>query len=321
MLPTSEHFTLDQLADGVYAAIATPEGAAFSNAGIVDMGDHTLIFDTFDAPQAAENLRAAAEQLTGRSADYVVISHWHPDHWLGNQAFAGQATIIATHQTLEEMRPVAQEIAASEPDPSQLEQAILENQQRLETETDERWRAGLVRSISRLRHSLQALPILSVHLPNLTFETRLAFHGGRRNADLLTWGAGHTSSDCFLLLPEERIAFAGDLAFFHSQPFMPYCDPQAWITCLDKLDQLAVDTFVPGHGPLGTRADIALQRQYLVMLEEMVADAIRAGRPVEETLRQPLPTPFDTWLMGGMGRFEANVQFLYQRLSPLPPTV
>jgi len=321
VLSTSVHFTLEQLADGVYAAIATPEGAAYSNAGIVDMGDHTLIFDTFDAPQAAQDLRSAAERLTGRPATYVIISHWHPDHWSGNQAFAGHATIIATHRTLEEMRPVAQEIAESGLDPSELEQAIRDNQARLETETDERWRAGLVRSISRLRHSLEALPTLSVHLPDLTFETRLVFHGSRRSADLLTWGAGHTSSDCLLVLPEERITFAGDLAFFCSQPFMPYCDPQAWIICLDKLEQLAVDTFVPGHGPLGTMTDIALQRQYLVMLEETVADAIKAGRAVEETLQQPLPPPFDAWLMGGMGRFEANVQFLYQRLSAPHPEV
>ena len=37
-LPTSEHFELHELAEGVYAAIAIEGGAAFSNAGIVDLG-------------------------------------------------------------------------------------------------------------------------------------------------------------------------------------------------------------------------------------------------------------------------------------------
>ena len=45
-LPMSEHFVLYQLAEGIYAAIAIEGGAAFSNAGIVDLGGHTLIFDT-----------------------------------------------------------------------------------------------------------------------------------------------------------------------------------------------------------------------------------------------------------------------------------
>jgi cyclase len=70
-LPTSEHFELERLADGVYAAIATVDGAAYGNAGIVDLGEQTLVFDTFDSPRAADDLRVAAETLTGRPATYA----------------------------------------------------------------------------------------------------------------------------------------------------------------------------------------------------------------------------------------------------------
>ncbi len=93
-LPTSEHFQLQEIARGVYAAIGTPGGAAHSNAGIVDLGDQTLIFDTFETALAAEDLRVAAEHLTGRPATCVIISHAHADHWCGNQAFAPQVPII-----------------------------------------------------------------------------------------------------------------------------------------------------------------------------------------------------------------------------------
>jgi cyclase len=101
--PASEHFELKQLAKGVYAAIATEDGAAYSNAGIVDLGDQTLIFDAFETPQAANDLRLAAEHLTGRPPTCVIISHSHADHWCGNQAFAPHVPIITTHTTLEEM--------------------------------------------------------------------------------------------------------------------------------------------------------------------------------------------------------------------------
>ena len=95
MLPTFKHFELTRLADGVYAAIEMQGGAAYSNAGIIDLGDQTLIFDTFDAPQAAQDLKAAAEHLTGHPATCIVNSHWHGDHWSGNQVFA-RATIFPT---------------------------------------------------------------------------------------------------------------------------------------------------------------------------------------------------------------------------------
>ena len=60
-LSTSRHFRLEQLADGVYAAIHSEGGEAIGNAGIVDLGDRTLVYDTFFTPQAAADLRFAAE--------------------------------------------------------------------------------------------------------------------------------------------------------------------------------------------------------------------------------------------------------------------
>jgi FKBP-type peptidyl-prolyl cis-trans isomerase 2 len=41
----SKHFDLEQLEDGVYVAIHKPSGAAYSNAGIIDLGDQTIVID------------------------------------------------------------------------------------------------------------------------------------------------------------------------------------------------------------------------------------------------------------------------------------
>ena len=102
-LPTCKHFRLEQIAAGVYAAVALTEGAAHSNAGIIDLGDRTLIFDTLGTPKAAEELRVAAEHLTGRAVTCIVNSHVDHDHWLGNQIFASDMTIISTTRTRERM--------------------------------------------------------------------------------------------------------------------------------------------------------------------------------------------------------------------------
>ena len=65
-LARTKHFRLERLVEGIYAAIHVDGGAAIGNAGIVDLGDRTLVYDTFFTPQAGEDLRAAAEALTGR---------------------------------------------------------------------------------------------------------------------------------------------------------------------------------------------------------------------------------------------------------------
>lgn len=64
-LSVFRHFQLEQLAEGVYAAISINGTGSMSNAGIVDLGETTLIFDTFATPQAAQDLRKAAEELIG----------------------------------------------------------------------------------------------------------------------------------------------------------------------------------------------------------------------------------------------------------------
>jgi len=312
-LPKSEHFKLEQLADGVYAAIARPGGKAFSNGGIVDLGDQTLVFDAFEAPVAAGDLRSAAEQLTGHPVTYLIISHCHADHWGGTQAFAPETAIITTHAIRQEMPDAMGWMIDLKENPTELEQAIQEDQERLETETDERQRASLAASIARMTGWQEILPTFDPRYPEQTFSGKLVFYGTRRWVELVEVAPGHTDSDAYLLLPDDRIVFMGDLGFLQCQPYMVYCNPQDWVEQLAKMKQFDVEVFVPGHGPLGTRADVALQMEYITLLEKLVAQSIADGLAVEETLRKTLPAPFDSWLHGSMGRWESNIRSSYER--------
>jgi glyoxylase-like metal-dependent hydrolase (beta-lactamase superfamily II) len=200
-------------------------------------------------------------------------------------------------------------------DPSALEKEIQQDQERLETEPDPRWRTSLAVSIASRHRLLGLLPTLDFRFPNQTFEGKLVFHGTLRMVELLTLSNGHTPSDAYLVLPAENIMFMGDLGFFGCQPFMAHCDPQVWTAQLEKMEESNIETFVPGHGPLGTKAEVALQRQYIAALEELVAQVIKDDGSIEEVMRGSLPAPFDAWLNDGMARFEANVWSSYERLS------
>lgn len=311
----SEHFDLYSLANGIYAAIATPDGGAYSNAGIVDLGDQTLIFDTFETPRAAADLRAAAEALTGRPATCVIISHSHADHVCGNQVFDPQTPIISSHGTREEMPASTGWLLELKENPAEIEAAIQEQQAALEGEKDPSKRTSLERSIQRMGYWLEGISDLELRFPNQTFSGRLAFYGSERRAEMVEVEPGHTANDIYLLLPEDRIVFMGDLGFFECQPFTVYADPQAWVAHLEEMEGSDNEVFVPGHGPLGSRTDLAVQRQYILVLESLVAQAVQEGLSAEETLNRPLPAPFDAWLQEGMARWEANVLASHERLS------
>lgn len=98
LLKETEYFNLYAISDGVYAAISKPGKGAWSNSGIVDLGDELLIFDSFTTPSAGYELRRQAEELTNKGVKYLINSHFHGDHVFGNQAFS-DTTIISTSLT------------------------------------------------------------------------------------------------------------------------------------------------------------------------------------------------------------------------------
>lgn len=175
----SRYFQLEAVADGVWAAVSTPGAGSMSNAGIVDLGDATLVFDTMLTPQAAEDLRAAAERLTGREGvQYVVNSHFHGDHVEGNAVFS-DALILATGRTREliAQRTVA-EIEETQRDPAAFAQQLDAEEQRLEEVTDEAKRRQGELDLADWREYQRALPTLRVPLPTVTFDTtNMALHG------------------------------------------------------------------------------------------------------------------------------------------------
>jgi cyclase len=307
----SEHFTLHTLAEGVYAAIATELGAGYSNAGIIDLGDRTLVFDAFANPLAAQDLLKASLELTGRSPATVILSHMHSDHWGGMQVFA-DCPILATSATRQGMIPMAEEMVEMKSDPSEMESELRESEASLAAETDPAKRRVLEISVTRQRYDLQTLPTLEPTLPNQVFDGKIVFIGMQRTVELVATGKGHTVSDCLLNLPQDRISFIGDLGFFQSQPFMAYGFPPEWLAILERMATWEIDTFVPGHGPLGSKADLALEAQYIRALEEMVLRVVKAGGQVEDALAQTLPSPFDAWQVNSR-RFEANVRASFER--------
>ncbi len=104
------HFSIVELADGVYAALHNGRGAAFSNAGVIDLGGKTVVFDTTKSPAAGTELARQALELTGNPASIVIISHHHDDHWMGNQAFSAKTRIYSTQPALDAMLPEAEEL-------------------------------------------------------------------------------------------------------------------------------------------------------------------------------------------------------------------
>ncbi len=301
---------IEPLAEGIYAVLALPGQGSLCNAGIVDLGGHTVIFDTLRTPAAAEELRRAAEQLTGRLADVVVNSHWHDDHVAGNQVFDG-STIIGTEPT---RRLMATRLAAEyAQDQRELPAYLTELAAQHDAAPEGFGREQLAMRLAENRCYAAAVPSIRITLPSLTFERRLVLHGPRRTAELLSYGGGHTESDVFLYLPQEQILFAGDLAFMGCHPWLPDGDPDEWLRILEQMALLPVGTVIPGHGPVSDMSALDRTAEYIATLQRTARELVAAGKPEDDLAALAAPAPFDAW--GYSHFFGVNVRFLMERLQ------
>jgi cyclase len=309
----SKHFVLQPLDVGVYACIHRSGGAAFSNAGIVDLGERTVLVDAFDSSVAGRDLRQTAESLFGRPVDTIVFTHAHGDHWKGASAFDANTTLLGTETTGRVWRESAAAMMEDFQDPVAWEEEVERAQERLKTEQDERVRAGLEKSVARMRYTIAEMSEFQPRFLDQTFEDTVTFEGRKRNAELRSLGRGHSQDDVVLLLPDEGIAFIGDVGFFAVQPFMGACDLDLYREQLRFFQDSDFHVLVPGHGPVGGRDEIALQLRYFDVVEGLVGEVVQRGGSLQDALQIALPAPFDQWLVGGMARFEANVRYLFAR--------
>lgn len=300
--PASRHFSLQELADGVYAAIASDGGWAICNAGAVDLGDQVLVFDTFVNQHAAAEFKDAIVSLTGKPIGFVLNSHYHSDHVKGNQVFKG-ARVVSTAKTREVMTKVKSRYETDA-------EAIRRDVQRdLESHLANPDDPDTVLFEGYDRGHLDGLPTLEYTLPGVTFEGILTFHGTKRKAEAITYGGGHTISDAFLCLPDERIGFMGDLLFVGCHPYIADGNPPELFRIFDRVEGLDMEVLVPGHGPVGSPKDIDTNRKYVESLQGVVKEVRGAGGGVAQASAVPVDPIFADWKWRSFRR--DNLEFLF----------
>lgn len=307
------HFRLQELAQGVFAAIHKDGGAAVGNAGLIDLGDRVLVFDTFISPLAAVDLRTAADELIGKPIKHVINSHYHNDHIRGNQVFS-EAEIIASQATLKLIQTAGmREYKWDRENAADL----------FETHTIELAKAKEAKNEEAIRHQTfyldyfrviaESLQTVHLRLPNITYDTSLSFEGPLRRVELISYGVGHTGDDAILILPDEGIAFLADLLFVGCHPFLANGDPVEWLHKLEKINELRLKVFVPGHGPVGAPNDLDILAGYIRSLMEIADEIVSSHQSTEIAALHEIPEPYKQWEFPMF--FNNNLEFLCGRLE------
>jgi cyclase len=305
----NKFFTLHSVASGVWAAIVIPGSGALGNAAIVDLGDFTVVVDTFSLPEAAQILRETAGQLTGKPVKYIVNTHFHGDHHYGNQVFEDSQIITTdlTREILTKEGPPEVEVWQNG-----LQKQIAVLSKGMHAAQDIRLQTAFANEIADKAALLAAVPAIRRRTAALTFSDKLMIHGTARSLTLLTFGGGHTDSDAFVYIEDAKVLIAGDLVLSKSHPAMLSGFPAAWIEILQRIGQeLEFSLLIPGHGEVTDRSSIGEMISYLTEIQIYAEQAAASGESADSWMARGIPVPFAEWQMSHV--FEWNFRWLFKQ--------
>lgn len=307
----SRHFRLHGVADSVVAAVAVPGTGSLANTAIIDLGGVTLVVDTFATLEAAQDLKAAAEHLTGNPVTYVMNTHWHSDHTSGNQMFVPGAKLIATSGTYEVMNTFARErVAQYQNNREKMLEAIGEAELQCGQETDTKLQREMAWENATDREFVNMLPQLVHTVPSVTFDQQMTIHGSTRSAQLITYGGGHTLSDAIVYLPEDKVVVIGDLVLSNHHPVLANANPHEWLSILEQIEALDVETIIPGHGEVCSLQQLQDVKGYISRIIAMVTEAVQNQRSIEEL---EIPEEYRAWYFTTY--FKTNLNKVYDLIT------
>jgi cyclase len=264
--------TVTRVADGVYVIRHpdAPDTFPQSNTTVIIGERDVLVVDACYLPSSAAEDIAQIREWTDKPVRYLLNTHWHYDHTMGNgvyaEAFPGLA-IIAHTQTARQMTGFNPGWFARFPQRADRFRQILESGNDPDgnplSEEEKKEYADAIAGIAPVQAEFAKLVD---RLPNLTFDQSLALDLGNREVQIKHLGRGNTAGDAIVYLPQEQIAAAGDL-LVHPVPYLGGGFPFDMVTTLERLAQLPVRTIVPGHGNM-LQGDYA--RAYLAQVTDFV---------------------------------------------------
>lgn len=230
-------------------------GGNIVNTAFVVTEAGVVVIDSGPSRRYGEQLKAAIARVTPLPVARVLITHHHPDHFLGNQAFPAQK-LCALPGTAEAIRAEGESL-----------------------------NANLYRMTGDWMLGTEAVA------PGCTVQPG-PLQVGNHRFELLAL-EGHTGADLAVFDATTGVLFAGDLAFHDRAPTTPHAHIPRWLAALDRLQALPFRILVPGHGK-ETRDDAPLRqtRRWLTWLQATLEKGAENGLDMTDMLGGAVPAEF-----------------------------
>jgi quinoprotein relay system zinc metallohydrolase 1 len=248
-------------------------GGDIANSSFIITENSVILIDTGSSKLYGNQLKKQIERITSKPIKYILNTHHHPDHFLGNAAFS-QSNIYATEHTKND----------------------------IETNGD-------LYIVNLLNIIHEAMNDTKIKVPNQILSSQVLDFDGYKLKVL--YFDGHTQSDIAIYDENTKILYASDLVFYKRTPATPHANINKWIESLKKLEKIPYSILVPGHGIASKNKEPILENiAYLEYLDKTLKTSAKEGLDIYEILNKAIPKEFETFTMF-KEEFERSIINLY----------
>lgn len=252
---------LKKIADSVYSYVGVPAGTtgnAFSaNAGIIIGQDAVLVVDTLTSAGEAEIFFEDIQKITNKPVRYVVNTHYHLDHSLGNSFFADKGALIISHAKCRDAIIVGGEKILEDP------------------------------AMFGLPPDFWAKTRIAA--PDMAFEREMSVDLGDLTVKLIHSGLkSHSAGSIIVHVPDQDVIFTGDILFTDFHPYLGEGDLPGWEKNLNLIRAMNVKHIIPGHGPLSSNKDIEDMKTYLTIFDKKAKELSVKEKDIEKLASEML---------------------------------
>lgn len=246
---------------GVHAEADPLNLGGIANIGFV-IGDQAVaVIDTGGSYREGAALLAAIRQATSLPVRYVINTHFHPDHVLGNAAF-----VAATPPP------------GSAPDPEFVAHGNLARDLTARREA----------YIAAARQSLgAAFDGTDIIVPRHLVSRPETIDLGHRTLLLTPYPPAHSDADLTVLDEKSGTLFTGDLLFVDRVPAVDGTIT-GWLRVIEVLRKVQAVRAVPGHGPVSVSWPAALrgEQRYLAAIVAATRQALKRNRSLQQAVEE-----------------------------------
>jgi glyoxylase-like metal-dependent hydrolase (beta-lactamase superfamily II) len=316
--------SVTKLAEGIYEIRHpdAPDTFPQSNTTVIIGEKSVLVVDSCLLPSTTRQDIDQIRQWTSKPVTYLLNTHWHFDHTLGNAAYAAAFPLVqiiaqtATQKTIADFNPGA---VTRYPSRAERFKKVLDSGKNPDgTPLTAADRLDYERSLTGLGPVVAEFKNVAQLVPNVSFDHELDIDLGNRLVEIKHLGRGNTAGDTLVYLPKEKILVTGDL-LDHPVPYMFGGFPVDFVNTLRAMSQLDAETIVPGHGDvLHDKSYIQQTMELMLAVNQEVEKEINDGKTLEE-VQEGLPKIFDVkgWRQKFVGTNEDDSGFFDQSFAGL----